>query len=163
MIAFDTDVLTEILLGNATFVQRAAVIPVREQAVPVIVIEEIIRGRLNIIRQAEAGRVNVSIARAYELFEETFRDFRRLHLLSHTPQAEALYQKDKSDLRALLKKKIDHAKAQPEAYTTIPASAPFYRKALDNIRNTKSYSVILSRGQSPSGALYVDKEILVDF
>ncbi len=133
MIAFDTDVLTEILLGNATFVQRAAVIPVREQAVPVIVIEEIIRGRLNIIRQAEAGRVNVSLARAYELFEETFRDFRRLHLLSHTPQAEALYQ------------------------------APFYRKALDNIRNTKSYSVILSRGQSPSGALYVDKEILVDF
>ena len=72
-------------------------------------------------------------------------------------------EKDKSDLRALLKKKIDHAKAQPEAYTTIPASAPFYRKALDNIRNTKSYSVILSRGQSPSGALYVDKEILVDF
>ena len=93
MIAFDTDVLAEILLGNAIFVQRAAAIPVREQAVPVIVIEEVIRGRLNVIRQAEAGRANVSIARAYELFEETFRDFRRLHILSHTPQAEALYQR----------------------------------------------------------------------
>ena|SRR3989442_2934964 len=92
MIAFDTDVLAEILLDNATFVQRAAAIPVREQAVPVIVIEEIIRGRLNVIRQAEAGRANVSLARAYELFEETFRDFRRLHILSHPPQAEALYQ-----------------------------------------------------------------------
>lgn len=92
MIAFDTDVLTEILLGNTTFVQRAAAIPGHEQAVPVIVIEEIIRGRLKVIRQAEAGRANVSLARAYELFEETFRDFRRLHILSHTPQAEALYQ-----------------------------------------------------------------------
>ena len=91
MIAFDTDVLTEILL-NTTFVQRAATIPEREQAVPLIVIEEIMRGRLNLIRQAEAGRTNISIARAYELFEETFRDFRRLQILSHTPQAEVLYQ-----------------------------------------------------------------------
>ena len=48
MIAFDTDVLTEILLGNATYVTRAAAIPLHEQAVPVIVIEEIMRGRLNI-------------------------------------------------------------------------------------------------------------------
>ena len=48
MIAFDTDVLTEILLGNATYVTRAAAIPLLEQAVPVIVIEEIMRGRLNI-------------------------------------------------------------------------------------------------------------------
>jgi hypothetical protein len=41
MIAFDTDVLTAILLGNSAFVERAAAIPVREQAVPIIVIEEI--------------------------------------------------------------------------------------------------------------------------
>jgi predicted nucleic acid-binding protein len=45
MIAFDTDVLTEILMGNAACVGRAATIPVHEQAVPVIVIEEIMRGR----------------------------------------------------------------------------------------------------------------------
>jgi hypothetical protein len=72
-------------------------------------------------------------------------------------------EKDKNDVRILLKNKIEQAKAQPGVYTDIPASAPFYRKALDNIRNTKSYSVILSRGQSASGALSVDKEILVDF
>lgn len=92
MIAFDTDVLTEVLLGNAAYVTRAAAIPLHEQAVPVIVIEEIMRGRLNIIRQAEAGRVSVSLARAYELFEDIFTDFRHLHLLSYTGQAEALYQ-----------------------------------------------------------------------
>lgn len=72
-------------------------------------------------------------------------------------------EKDKNEVRTLLKLKIEQAKAQPGAFTEIPASAPFYRKALDNIRNTKSYSVILSRGQSASGALSVDKEILVDF
>lgn len=75
---------------------------------------------------------------------------------------ESFEEKDKNDLRALLKQKIEHAKARPELYTDIPASAPFYRRALDNIRSTRSYSVILSNSQ-PSGALSVDKEILVDF
>ena len=92
MIAFDTDVLTEVLLGSPVYVERAAAIPLHEQAVPVIVAEEIMRGRLNVIRQAEAGRVSISLARAYELFEDTFADFRRLHILSYTAQAEALYQ-----------------------------------------------------------------------
>lgn len=92
MIAFDTDVLTAILRGNPAFVQRAAAFTVREQSVPVIVIEEIMRGRLNVIRQAETGRANVSIARAYELFEKTFADFRRIQVLSYTSQADALYQ-----------------------------------------------------------------------
>lgn len=92
MIAFDTDVLTEVLLGDATYAARAAAIPLHEQAVPVSVIEEIMRGRLNIIRQAEAGRASISLARAYELFEDTFTDFQRLHILSYTPQAESLYQ-----------------------------------------------------------------------
>ena len=91
MIAFDTDVLTEVLLGNTAYVGRAAAIPLHEQAVPVIVSEEIMRGRLNIIRQAEAGRASISLARAYALFEDTFADFRRLHILSYTVQAEAFY------------------------------------------------------------------------
>ena len=72
-------------------------------------------------------------------------------------------EKDKGAVRTLLKHKIEQAKAQPGAFTDILASAPVYRKALENIRNTKSYSVILSRGQSSSGALSVDTEILVDF
>jgi tRNA(fMet)-specific endonuclease VapC len=92
MIAFDTDVLTEILLGNAAFEERAATIPIHQQAVPIIVIEEILRGRLNVIRQAEAGKAGVSIERAYELFQETFSDAQRLHVLSYTTQAESLYQ-----------------------------------------------------------------------
>ena len=45
MITFDTEVLTEVLLGDATYAARAAAIPLHEQAVPVIVSEEIMHGR----------------------------------------------------------------------------------------------------------------------
>ena len=44
MIAFDADVLTEILAGNREYAQRAAAIPTHEQGVPVVVVEEILRG-----------------------------------------------------------------------------------------------------------------------
>ena len=92
MIAFDTDVLTEILMGNSTLVNRAATIPAGEQVVPVVVVEEIIRGRLNCIRQAESGRGRISIARAYELFQQSIADFRQLTILSFTDEAESLFQ-----------------------------------------------------------------------
>lgn len=92
MIAFDTDVLTEILLGSASFVERAAAIPVRQQAVPIIVIEEVLRGRLNVIRQAEAGKSRISLEQAYGFLQETFSDARRLQILSYTSLAESLYQ-----------------------------------------------------------------------
>ena len=78
------------MLGNTAFVARAAKFPIGEQAVPIIVVEEIFRGRLNVIRQAEAAKARVNLVRAYELFEETFRDFRRLHILSYSPEAESL-------------------------------------------------------------------------
>ena len=78
MIAFDTDILTEILVGAPEFVTHASSIPRHEQAVPVVVIEEIIRGRLQVIRQAETGTARVDLDRAYALFEQTIRDVQRL-------------------------------------------------------------------------------------
>ena len=91
MIAFDTDVLTEILMGNPVFVARAAVIPRHEQTVPIVVLEEIMRGRLHIIRQAEAGQATISLARAYDLFAQTARDMQQIMILSYTSQADVLY------------------------------------------------------------------------
>ncbi|HUT91690.1 MAG TPA: type II toxin-antitoxin system VapC family toxin [Thermoguttaceae bacterium] len=90
MIAFDTDVLTEILLDNRAFVDRAACVPQGQQAIPIVVVEEILRGRLNVIRRAEAGKAPVSIARAYELFRRSLADFARITVLPYTPQAESL-------------------------------------------------------------------------
>jgi tRNA(fMet)-specific endonuclease VapC len=92
MNAFDTDVFSEILLGNAAYVSRGSLIPDDQQAIPIIVAEEILRGRLNIIRQAEAGKSKVTVDLAYQLFEKTIRDLRRLQILSYTSEAETAYQ-----------------------------------------------------------------------
>jgi predicted nucleic acid-binding protein len=64
MKAFDTDILTEILAGNPAYAERIAHVLVDEQAAPIVAVEEIIRGRLNTIRQAEAGKGRTSIEQA---------------------------------------------------------------------------------------------------
>jgi tRNA(fMet)-specific endonuclease VapC len=71
MKAFDTDVLTEILAGNPAYAERIAKVPPEEQVVPIVVVEELIRGRLNAIRQAEADKSRIPIEQAYSLFEGT--------------------------------------------------------------------------------------------
>lgn len=92
MIAFDADVLSDIWAGDPELTRCAAEIPVHEQAVPVVVVEEMLRGRLNSIRQAEAGKSKLSIERAYELLEETLDAFKQVLILSYSPQAQALYE-----------------------------------------------------------------------
>jgi predicted nucleic acid-binding protein len=90
MKAFDTDVLTEILSGNPAYAERLAQVPTDEQTVPIIVVEEIVRGRLNIIRQAEAARTGIAVDHAYRLFQQTLADFREVNILPYTQAAEAL-------------------------------------------------------------------------
>lgn len=90
MKAFDTDVLTEIMAGNPAYAERLAKVPPEEQLASIVAVEEIIRGRLNVIRQAEAGKGRVTIERSYALFEETLDDFRDVKVLSFTRQADDL-------------------------------------------------------------------------
>jgi tRNA(fMet)-specific endonuclease VapC len=92
MTAFDAEVLTRILAGERRFSERARSVPIQEQTVPIVVVEEIVRGRLNSIRQAETGTSTLPIERAYKLFEETLNAFRQVMVLPHTVEAEALYQ-----------------------------------------------------------------------
>ena len=92
MKAFDTDILTQILRGNPGYGERVALIPVAEQALPILAVEEVLRGRLNTIRQAEAGKAKITIEQAYQFFEQTLKDIRELTVLSYTPQAEVQYQ-----------------------------------------------------------------------
>ena len=93
MNAFDTDVFSEILLGNAAYISRLSLIPADQQAIPIIVAEEILRGRLNVIRQAEASKSKISVELAYHLLEETIRDLGRVQMLTYTGGAEATYQR----------------------------------------------------------------------
>jgi tRNA(fMet)-specific endonuclease VapC len=90
MKAFDTDILTEILAGNPAYASRIEAVPLEEQSAPIVAIEEILRGRLYSVRQAEAGKGRVTIDQAYHLFEETLDALRELRFLSFTPQAEAI-------------------------------------------------------------------------
>src|SRR5712692_5953944 len=90
MKAFDTDILTEILSGNPAYATRIAQVPREEQAAPIVAIEEISRGRLNVIRQAEAGKARVTIEKAYDLFEQTLDPVREVKVLSFTQKAESL-------------------------------------------------------------------------
>ena len=91
MIVFDTDVLTDILRGVPSIVKRAKAIPPEEQAIPIVGAEEILRGRLNAIRQAEAGKLPIAIARAYELMRKSLYDFRNVTILPYTDRAEVLF------------------------------------------------------------------------
>src|SRR5437773_6847089 len=92
MKAFDTDILTEILAGNPAYAERIAKVPLAEQAAAIVAVEEIVRGRLNTIRQAEAGKARVTIEQAYLLFEQTLDDIRELQILSISEHAERLLQ-----------------------------------------------------------------------
>ena len=83
MTIFDTDVLVEIFAGNADFVERAVAIPADQQAITVVTVEEVLRGRLHAVRQAEAGKGRVSVVAAYELFAESVSDFQRLLVLPY--------------------------------------------------------------------------------
>jgi tRNA(fMet)-specific endonuclease VapC len=92
MIAYDTDVLVELLKGHPDYAAKARAIPADEQLVPIVVVEEIQRGCLHSIRRAEAGEARISIERAYELYEQTFVALRGMPLLSYSRGAEVQFQ-----------------------------------------------------------------------
>ena len=63
-----------------------------EQGVSVVTVEEVLRGRLVAIRQAQGGKSKLSVEETYRRLERSIADLRELAILSHSPQAEALVQ-----------------------------------------------------------------------
>jgi tRNA(fMet)-specific endonuclease VapC len=92
MTAFDTDVLSDLLIGHAAYTQRLQTIPDAERAIPIVAHEEVLRGRLDGIRKAQAGRIKLSLERAYDLFREALIDTRAFTLLPYTAAAHAQVQ-----------------------------------------------------------------------
>jgi tRNA(fMet)-specific endonuclease VapC len=92
MIAFDADILSDILRGDLALVARAAQIDPAQQVVPIVVVEEVIRGRLVVIRQAEAGKGKVTLSQAYDLFEQSFRALAAFRTLAYTEAAAKLFE-----------------------------------------------------------------------
>jgi tRNA(fMet)-specific endonuclease VapC len=90
MTAFDSDVVSLLFAGEKWYVDRAALIPLAELALPVPVLEEVFRGRLHGIRQAESGRGKLSVPEAYEKFRQTVEALTRYRLLAYNDAADAL-------------------------------------------------------------------------
>jgi tRNA(fMet)-specific endonuclease VapC len=92
MTAFDADVLTLIFRGDRSYIQKLALIPPDERSVPIVVVDQILRGRLHSIRQAETGKAKASIEVAYAFLEQTLADLKWMQILSYSAQAESLVQ-----------------------------------------------------------------------
>src|ERR1051325_5260292 len=92
MIAFDADVLTLLAEGDPLCLQKASLYPATDQSVPIIVAEQVLRGRLNVIRQAQAGKSSVSLEFAYDLLQGSITDLNHFQMLRLSPQAGTLVQ-----------------------------------------------------------------------
>lgn len=90
MIAFDTDIMSRILWGDPALGARLANIPLLDQSVPIVVVDEILRGRLNVVRQAEAGKAKVTLETAYALLERSLRLSAVYRILAYDGAADAL-------------------------------------------------------------------------
>ncbi len=91
MTIFDTDILSDIPARRAAVLTRADAIPREEQAVPVVAAEEIVRGRLDAVRQASAGRGNLTLWDAYARLEKSLTQLGIVRLLPYTDAADALF------------------------------------------------------------------------
>lgn len=85
MTAFDTDVLSDLLAGSPAYLARASLIPPADQRVPVVAAAEVMRGWLAAIRQAEAGRGQISLSLAYDLFAQRMGRLNALQTLPYAP------------------------------------------------------------------------------
>ena len=89
MTALDTDVLTRFLQGDPLIRQKVATVPPSDRAIPVVVVEEVLRGRFNQIRQAESGKTKMSLEKAYELFQSALADVAAMRVLPYSAAAHS--------------------------------------------------------------------------
>ena len=89
MTAIDNDIFTQYVYGNSQIVARILAFPRGELALPVIVVEEILRGRLNKIRQMQA-RHGGDLTKAYELLARSVVSIQQFRILAFSEPASAL-------------------------------------------------------------------------
>ncbi len=92
MVALDTNILTRFWYGEPDIVRRIAALPASELSVPVVVLEEVLRGRLDAIRKAESGQSRLSLARGYELLGRSYADLRCFRLMPYSDECDSLIQ-----------------------------------------------------------------------
>jgi tRNA(fMet)-specific endonuclease VapC len=91
MTAFDTDVLSELLQGDPSYLAKLAAVDPADRFVPVVAVAEVFRGWLNAVRQAEAGKGRISLELAYREFAKTVAGAADYAVLPYTAGADALF------------------------------------------------------------------------
>jgi tRNA(fMet)-specific endonuclease VapC len=86
---FDTDILTDLLNEVPADVARATLIPRSVQAITVVSAEEVLRGQLNSLRQAAAGKSKITLPDAYAYFLDDLTGLASYFMLPYTPAADA--------------------------------------------------------------------------
>ena len=93
MLALDTDLASLVNTGDPAMQARLAAIPPEERTLPVVVVEEIFRGRLAAIRAAASVRDARRLVAAYDLLTESVMFTRGFEILPYTLAAETLFEK----------------------------------------------------------------------
>ena len=93
MTVFDTDILSLVFRGNSAYQSQFNAIVAADRYVSVVNCEEVYRGRLNAIRQADARRNLPEFITAYDELRITIGQLGRLQVLPYNQLAHDLFTK----------------------------------------------------------------------
>ncbi len=88
MIALDANILTHYLHGDPIVVGKVRATPRDQIVLPVVVVEEVTRGRLNMVRQAQSGQGRFTLTQAYEFFAYTFLACQYFNIINFSEAAD---------------------------------------------------------------------------
>jgi tRNA(fMet)-specific endonuclease VapC len=89
VIVFDTDILSDLLADVPTVVARAAALPLSQQGIAIVSVEEVFRGQLNSLRTAAASKGRVTLPVVYDYFLFSVERVARYRILPYTLAADA--------------------------------------------------------------------------
>ncbi|MCZ2340305.1 MAG: type II toxin-antitoxin system VapC family toxin [Bacteroidales bacterium] len=91
MTAFDSDVLSDLFLRQPRVVAQLTTVAALDQYVPIVVAEEILRGRLHAIRKAQSNPRFSTLELAYREFDKSLTDLKRFQILAYTTIAHSIF------------------------------------------------------------------------
>ena len=91
MMAFDTDIISDMTNGRRDYLDRLSAIEKSAQYAPIVVIEESLRGWLNLLKLAESRKAKTTLNEAYNRLEHALAVTSTFRILPYTVAADALF------------------------------------------------------------------------
>jgi tRNA(fMet)-specific endonuclease VapC len=93
---FDTDILSLMIADAPAVVSRAAAIPLPDQTIAVVSVEEVFRGQLNALRTSAAGKGKAPLPKVYDYLLKSVARVAAFRILPYTPAADAEFNRLRS-------------------------------------------------------------------